>query len=81
MIRFLTFGLLASFLYIALKKVFCHERNVTSKDKLQGELMVKDPECGVYIPISQATVMEWEGEKFYFCSNECAIHHKGRNKK
>ena len=33
--------------------------------------MVKDPVCSTYIPKSLARHKEFEGEIYYFCSDEC----------
>jgi len=37
----------------------------------QGEDMVEDPYCHVYIPISEAYAATVEGHTQYFCSKEC----------
>ncbi|MDD5232772.1 MAG: hypothetical protein PHG91_05185 [Syntrophales bacterium] len=36
-----------------------------------GEELVQDPQCGTYIPISDARELELNGVKVYFCSREC----------
>jgi YHS domain-containing protein len=34
--------------------------------------MVKDPLCGLHIPVDRAVVKQIGGESRYFCSEECA---------
>ena len=36
-----------------------------------GEDMVKDPQCGTYVPRSDALEATIRGERHYFCSKEC----------
>ena len=40
------------------------------KERVEDE-MVKDPQCGVYVPKREAVTAKVEGEKFYFCSEDC----------
>jgi YHS domain-containing protein len=37
----------------------------------EGEEMVRDPRCGVYVPVSSAMKKRIKGETVYFCSKEC----------
>lgn len=37
----------------------------------QGEDLVEDPYCHVYIPISEAHKLDMNGETLYFCSKAC----------
>jgi uncharacterized protein len=37
----------------------------------QGEDMVRDPQCGVYIPRGDAIEKVVNGKKRFFCSREC----------
>jgi len=43
-----------------------------------GEEMVRDPQCGVYMPRSSAMVKKIDGETHYFCSQECSDKFSGR---
>ena len=43
-----------------------------------GEAMVRDPQCGVYMPRSTAVVKKIDGEIHYFCSQECSDKFSGR---
>jgi YHS domain-containing protein len=38
---------------------------------VQGEDMVRDPQCGVFLPRSQALRQVVDGELHYFCSEQC----------
>jgi uncharacterized protein len=37
----------------------------------KGEKMVKDPQCGTYVPQSEALTETVAGKTHYFCSPEC----------
>lgn len=43
----------------------------SSRKGSQGEEMVKDPQCGTYIPCSQALEKTIGGQTYYFCSPVC----------
>jgi len=43
-----------------------------------GQEMVKDPHCGVYLPRSEAVVKKISGETRHFCSQECSDNFSGR---
>ncbi len=45
-------------------------QNKNKKEVIKGEL-VKDPVCGVYLPKEQAIKLEYKGQTYYFCSEEC----------
>jgi len=75
MIRFLWF-LLLGFLFFKLfqylRESFSHSSPRTSqKQPGKGEKMVKDPQCGTYVPQSEALSATRSGETYYFCSSEC----------
>jgi len=79
MIRFLTVVFLVFILYLVLKKVFSIKREYDGIPKKGGwpeERMVKDPECGIYLPVGEAIVREFDGREFYFCSDECASQYQ-----
>ena len=42
----------------------------------ETEEMVKDPECGIYIPKKDALVKKIKGERNSFCSDECYKKYK-----
>lgn len=37
----------------------------------QGEDMVKDPQCGTYVPRGDALEKTVRGKKYFFCSARC----------
>jgi len=37
----------------------------------RGEEMVRDPQCGTYLPRGAALEKTVRGERHYFCSREC----------
>ncbi|HLB25885.1 MAG TPA: transcriptional regulator [Nitrospirota bacterium] len=39
---------------------------------VEGDEMVQDPECKVYIPVSRAVEKNVGGKTVHFCSEECA---------
>jgi YHS domain-containing protein len=41
--------------------------------------MVKDPSCETYIPKSTARSKVFNGERYYFCSDECLEKFKENN--
>jgi YHS domain-containing protein len=42
------------------------------------DLMVKDPECGVYFPQRQGVTLRAGGETLYFCSEKCRDDYKNK---
>ena len=36
-----------------------------------GETMVEDPQCGTYLPISEAITASFANKQLYFCSKKC----------
>jgi len=42
-----------------------------SKSPDRGEEMVRDPQCGTYLPRGDALEKTVRGERHYFCSREC----------
>jgi len=46
------------------------EKKRESKEIIKGEL-VKDPVCGIFLPEDQAIKLEYKGEIYYFCSENC----------
>lgn len=41
-----------------------------------GETMVEDPQCGTYIPLSDAVKASFNGRQYYFCSKKCLKEYK-----
>ena len=45
----------------------------------RGEEMVQDPECGTYVPRSDAVKAQLKGKTLYFCSADCRDKHQKRS--
>lgn len=45
-----------------------------------GEEMVEDPQCGTFLPISDAVSAHVNGRKHYFCSKKCLKEYKKTHK-
>ena len=41
-----------------------------------GETMVEDPQCGTYLPLSDAIRANIDGHEYYFCSRKCLKEYK-----
>lgn len=41
------------------------------RSEITGEDLVRDPQCGTYVPVTSAVKATIGGETFYFCSEEC----------
>lgn len=84
MIRFLwLFFLFLLFYYLitALAKKVLGTRHRTPPEKRsEGEIMVRDPQCGTYVPKSLAIKKTIHGELHYFCSDKCAQDYAGKDK-
>lgn len=70
MIRFLWFFILTVVLYWAVKGLLSKGERKDHRDAA-GEEMVKDPNCGVYLPRSNAVHLQSGSEHLYFCSERC----------
>ncbi len=44
------------------------------------DVMIQDPVCKVYVSVGAAVVEEVSGERYYFCSQDCARHFKREKK-
>jgi len=42
-----------------------------AKSNGRGEEMVRDPQCGTYLPRGDALEKSVRGERHFFCSREC----------
>ncbi|UCG39053.1 MAG: hypothetical protein JSV00_02105 [bacterium] len=71
MVRALWLVILLAALYWALRQIFRAPPRQRGPSPAGGEEMVKDPQCGVYLPQSRAIERRMGGRRFYFCSREC----------
>ena len=42
------------------------------KRRMDGDEMVQDPQCKVYVPLDRALERKVGGQTLYFCSEDCA---------
>lgn len=47
------------------------DRKVPRNRSRDGEQMVEDPQCGTFLPISDAVSAHVNGQQRYFCSKKC----------
>ena len=47
----------------------------------EGEPMVEDPQCGTYLPVSDAIKATIHGQQHYFCSKKCLKEYKKSQEK
>ena len=72
-LRALIWLLLAGALYWALRELMGRGSLDRGDPKVEGEEMVRDPQCGVYLPRSNALKRRIRGSTVYFCSRECEV--------
>lgn len=70
--------------YYFLKSIFTsskrkNELSGSRKEPERIDDMVKDPFCETYIPKSTALSSLFDGERLYFCSEECLEKFKKKN--
>jgi uncharacterized protein len=70
-LRALIWLLLGGALYWAVRELTRSGSSGRAGQKGEGEEMVRDPQCGVYLPLSSALKRRVRGEAAYFCSKEC----------
>jgi uncharacterized protein len=80
MIRLLLLAVLfflAYTLWGALARLLTHRPGPPPEKTDQGEEMVRDPQCGTYLPRGEALTRTVKGRRYYFCSSECRDAFKG----
>jgi len=73
--------LLALFFFVAysfIQALFPTRRNPgqPKNRSRDGEQMVQDPQCGTYLPISDAVSATIRGKQHHFCSRKCRSLYK-----
>ena len=75
MIKLLIFALIfyvGYALFSAVMRSLSAPRQQTPPEKSRdGETMERDPQCGTYVPRSDAVSKSISGTTHYFCSNKC----------
>lgn len=64
-------GFLAYTIFQAVRRALTAPRRTPPEKTTRGEEMVKDPQCGTYLPKSDAHPAQVDGQTVYFCSPEC----------
>jgi YHS domain-containing protein len=70
-------------IYRLIKKILLPSKRERSDfspkpSSVHGEDLVKDPYCGTYVPVSNASKAIINGEELYFCSEECIEKYRER---
>ncbi len=64
-------------LFVMIRKSFRDFRSGKSVNRsLPKDTMVQDPVCKMYIAADSAVVEKIGGQRYYFCSDECACQFK-----
>ncbi len=71
-------GFLAYTIYQALRRALNAPKGPPAEKTSRGEEMVKDPQCGTYLPKSDAYPAQIDGRTVYFCSAECQAAFQNR---
>jgi len=77
-LRFLIWLIIGGAFYWAMRELLRSASPGRGPRNGEGEEMVRDPQCGVYIPVTSALRRRMRGETVYFCSRQCeeAYHNK-----
>ena len=82
MIKLLLLALLFFLGYSFLQALLPTRNKRDKRDKNRserGEQMVQDPECGTYLPLSEALGATIRGQQHYFCSRKCRSQFKKKS--
>ena len=83
MIRIIVLVILFFVLYWVVKAIFLRPSGKIAGKRRNHigseEVMVKDPECGVYIPKNDAIASSINGRSQFFCSEECLDRYRLKN--
>jgi YHS domain-containing protein len=77
LIRFVIICVLVYFAYRIVKWIFfspvksSYELPKRQESTQNGEELIQDPYCHIYMPISHAYKASIEGQELYFCSKKC----------
>ncbi|ALC18166.1 hypothetical protein DSOUD_3449 [Desulfuromonas soudanensis] len=75
---FLLFFLGYTLLRLFLRILFLPRSPRTTAESPKGEEMVQDPQCGTYLPRTDALSRTVGGEEKYFCSKKCRDDYSGQ---
>jgi uncharacterized protein len=69
----LIIGFLIYTVFQAVKQALLKPPTPPPEKSRRGEDMVQDPCCGTYVPRNDAVTETINGERHYFCSEECRV--------
>jgi len=75
--RYLLIGLAVYILYRVLKRMLAGPTTPQGQGQAKSapaevvDLMVQDPQCGVYVPKHEALRIQAQGQERFFCSEAC----------
>ena len=77
MIRLLLLILTGFVIYSLVSGLLNSKKSLRPKNRSkEGESMVEDPQCGTYLPVSDAIKATIDGHQYYFCSKKCLKEYK-----
>jgi YHS domain-containing protein len=75
MSRLLFFGLIVAVFIWLVRTIFPSSNG----DDTATKEMVKDPNCDIYVPQSEAIPRTVQGTDYFFCSEKCADEYSHKN--
>ncbi|NOR49423.1 MAG: hypothetical protein GQ530_00120 [Desulfuromonadales bacterium] len=79
LLLWLIVGFLVYTVFQAIKQAMLKPPAPPPEKTSRGEEMVRDPECGTYVPRSDAVKLQSKGATHYFCSIDCRDKHQKRS--
>jgi YHS domain-containing protein len=79
LLLWLIVGFLIYTVFQAVKQALLKRSAPPAEKTSRGEEMIKDPECGIYVPRNDAVKAEVKGTTYYFCSNACRDQYQQRS--
>ncbi len=79
LLLWLIVGFLVYTVFQAIKQAMLKPPAPPAEKTSRGEEMVRDPECGTYVPRSDAIKVQAKGATHYFCSTECQDKYQKRS--
>jgi YHS domain-containing protein len=79
LLLWLIVGFLVYTVFQAIKQVMLKPPAPPPEKTSRGEEMVRDPECGTYVPRSDAVKLQSKGATHYFCSTDCRDKYQKRS--
>lgn len=64
-------GFLVYTVFQMIKQALLKPPGTPPEKSSRGEEMIRDPECGTYVPRNDAIKAHADGKACYFCSTEC----------